>query len=47
MQKRKTRIILSAPRTSRTVTWFNNLSWLPSYNEGYINRCALGFKKDK
>ena len=29
MLKRATRIILSAPRTSRTVTLFNNLSWLP------------------
>ena len=40
-QKRAARIILSAPRTSRTVTLFNNLRWLPFYNEAYINRCAL------
>ena len=46
MQKRAARIILSAPRTSRSVTLFNNLSWLPYYNEAYINpvRC-LAFKR--
>ena len=38
-QKRAARIILSAPRTSRTVALFNNLSWLPFYDE------ALGFKR--
>ena len=43
MQKRTARIILSTPRTSRTVTLFNNLSWLSFYNEAYINRCALAF----
>ena len=45
MQKRAARIILSAPCTSRTVTLLNNLSWLPFYNEAYINRCALAFKR--
>ena len=45
MQKRAARIILSAPRTSRTVTLFNNLSCVPSYNEACINRCALAFKR--
>ena len=45
MQKRAARIILSAPRTSRTVTLFNNLSCVPSYNEARINRCALAFKR--
>ena len=45
MQKRAARIILSAPRTSRTVTLFNNLSYVPSYNEACINRCALAFKR--
>ena len=35
MQKRAARIILEAQRTSRTVTLFNNLSWIPFYNEGY------------
>ena len=46
MQKRAARIILSVPRTSRSVTLFNNLSWLPYYNEAYINpvRC-LAFKR--
>ena len=32
MQKRAARIILEAQRTSRTVTLFNNLSWIPFYN---------------
>ena len=45
MQKRAACIILSAPRTSRTVTMFNNLNWLPFYSEAYINRWALAFKK--
>lgn len=45
MQKRATRIILNALRTWRTVTLFNNLSWFPFYNEAYINRCALTFKR--
>ena len=45
MQKRAARIILEAQRTSRTVTLFNNLSWIPSYNEAYIKRCQLAFKR--
>ena len=45
MQKRAARIILEAQRTSRTVTLFNNLSWIPFYNEAYIKRCELGFKR--
>ena len=45
MQKRAERIILDAQRTSRTVTLFNNLSWIPFYNEAYIKRCELGFKR--
>ena len=45
MQKRAARIILIVPRTSRTMTLFNNLSWLPFYDEAYINRCALAFKR--
>ena len=44
MQKRAARIILSAPRTNRTVTLLNNLRWLPFYNEAYISHCALAFK---
>ena len=37
IQKRAARIILEAQRTSRkTVTLFNNLSWIPFYNEAYI-----------
>ena len=39
------RIILEAQRTSRTVTLFNNLSWIPFYNEAYIKRCELAFKR--
>ena len=44
MQKRAARIILEAQCTSRTVTLFNNLSWIPFYNEAYIKRCELAFK---
>ena len=45
MQKRAARIILEAQRTSRTVTLFNNLSWIPLYNEVYITLCELAFKR--
>ena len=45
MQKGAARITLSVTRTSRTVTLFNNLNWLPFYNEANINRCALAFKR--
>lgn len=45
MQKRAARIILEAQRTSRTVTLFNNLSWIPFYNEAYIKRCELAYKR--
>ena len=45
MQKRATRIILEAQRTSRTVTLFNNLSWIPFYNEAYIKHCELAYKR--
>ena len=37
---RAARIILSANRTSRTVTLFNNLCWLPFYNG-----CALASRR--
>ena len=45
MQKRAARIILEAQRTRRTVTLFNNLSWIPFYDEAYIERCKLAFKR--
>ena len=45
MQKRAARIILEAQRTSRTVTLFNNLSWIPFYNEAYIKCCELAYKR--
>ena len=45
MQKRAARIILEAQRTSRTVTLFNNLSWIPFFNEAYIKSCELAFKR--
>ena len=45
MQKRAARIILEAQRTSRTVTLFNILRWIPFYNEAYIKRCELAYKR--
>ena len=45
MQKRAGRIILEAQGTSRTETLFNNLSWISFYDEAYINRCDLAFKR--
>ena len=43
--KRGASIILKAQRTSRTVTLFNSLSWIPFYNEVYTKRCELAFKR--
>ena len=43
--KRGASIILEAQRTSRTVTLFNNASWIPFYNETYTKRCELAFKR--
>ena len=45
VQKRAARIILQAQCTSRRLTLFNNLSWIPFYNEVYIKRCELAFKR--
>ena len=46
LRKRAARIILEAQHTSRnTVTLFNNLSWVPFYNEAYIKRYELAFKR--
>ena len=42
---RATKRYLKAQRTSRTATLFNNLSWIPFYNEAYIERCELAFKR--
>ena len=42
---RATKRYLKAQRTSRTATLFNNLSWIPFYNEAYIKRCELAFKR--
>lgn len=44
MQKRPTRIILEAQRTSRTVAF--DLRWIPFYNEGCIlRRRELAYKR--
>ena len=45
MQKRAARIILEEQGTDRTVTLFNNLSWIPFYNEVYIKRCEQPCKR--
>ena len=45
MQQRAASIALEAQRTSRTVTLVYNLSWIPFYNEAYIKRCELAFKR--
>ena len=42
--KRAPRIIVEAQLTSRTVTFFNILSWIPFYNEANIKRCELAHK---
>ena len=45
MQKRPACIILDAERTTRTLTMFNELTWIPFFIEAYINRCSIAFKK--
>ena len=39
--------MVQAQRTSGTVTLFNNLSWISFYNEVYIKRCELAYKRIK
>ena len=43
MQKRAARIILDAERTTRTLTMFNELNWIPFFMEAYISRCSIAF----
>ena len=45
MQKRAARIILDAERTTRTITLFNALNWVPFYTDSYINRCSMAHKR--
>ena len=45
MQKRAARIILDAERTTRTLTMFNELNWIPFFIEAYISRCSIAFKR--
>ena len=44
MQKRAARIILDAERTTRTLTMFNALNWMPFFIEAYISRCSMASK---
>ena len=45
MQKRAARIILDAERTTRTLTMFNELNWIPFFIEAYISRGFMAFKR--
>ena len=45
MQKRAARIILDAERTTRTLTMFNELNWIPFFIEAYISRGSIAFKR--
>lgn len=45
MQKRAARIILDAERTTRTLTKFNELNWIPFFIEGYLNRGSVALKR--
>ena len=45
MQKRAARIILDAERTTRTLTMFNELSWIPFFIKAHISRCSIAFKR--
>ena len=44
MQNRAVRIILDAERTTRTLTMFNALNWMPFFIEAYISRCSIASK---
>ena len=45
MRKRAARIILDAERTTRTLTMFNELNWIPFFIEAYISRGFIAFKR--
>ena len=45
MQKLAARIILEAQPSCRTVILLNNISWIPFYNEAYIKRRELAYKR--
>ena len=45
MQRRAARIIFDSERTTRTITMFNELNWIPFFIEAYITRCSIVFKR--
>lgn len=45
VQKWAAHIIFEVQRTSRIVTLFNHLSWIPFYNEALIKQCELAYKQ--
>ena len=45
MQKRAAHIISDAEKTTRTLTMFNELNWIPFFIEAYISRCSIAFKR--
>ena len=45
MQKRAASNILEAKRTTRPLTMFNELNWIPFFIEAYISRFSIAFKR--
>ena len=44
LQKRATRLIMDADSKASSVRFFDDLSWLPFYEEAKISKCLIAFK---
>ena len=44
LQKRATRLIMDADSKASSVRFFDDLSWLPFYEEAKISKCLTAFK---
>jgi len=45
LQKRAARIILHADRLAHSVTLFNQVGWIPFYEQSKINKCAIFYTR--
>ena len=44
LQKRATRLIMDADSKASSVRFFDDLTWLPFYEEAKISKCLIAFK---
>ena len=44
LQKRAARLIMDADSKAFSVRFFDDLSWLPFYEEAKISKCLIAFK---